>query len=126
MYLFYLYIALADVAQFNTPSTTDSLVSSTFQNGPLLSRMALSGELEQPMFTVSLQRDTIDISGTGKLTIGKLPDGVDNSSLTWVPVRLYKPADGGLQPPSFAPQEVSILFIFLFVTEYCAGISFVS
>jgi hypothetical protein len=54
-----------------------------------------------------LQRDVIDVSGTnGALTVGKLPDGIDNSSLTWVPVRLYKPQDGGLNPPSFAPDEV--------------------
>ena len=55
-----------------------------------------------------LQRDVIDISGTnGAFTIGKLPDGIDNSSLTWVPVRLYTTQDGGLDPPSFAPNEVS-------------------
>ena len=54
-----------------------------------------------------LQRDTIDVNGNnGALTIGKLPDSVDNSSLTWVPVRLYKPGDGGLSPPTFAPDEV--------------------
>jgi hypothetical protein len=54
-----------------------------------------------------LQRDTIDVSGNnGALTIGKLPQGIDNSSLTWVPVRLYTPGDGGLSPPSFAPDEV--------------------
>jgi len=54
-----------------------------------------------------LQRDMIDVSGShGAFTIGKLPDGIDNSSLTWVPVRLYKPEDGGLSPPTFAPSEV--------------------
>ena len=84
----------------------------------------MSGALEQPMFTVSrhpayqperislplqimLQRDTFDVSGNnGAFTIGKLPDGIDNSSLTWVPVRLYDPEDGGLNPPTFAPGEV--------------------
>ena len=54
-----------------------------------------------------MQRDTIDIEGEGQLTIGKLPDGVDNSSLTWVPVRLYSVDDGGSSSPSFAPSEVS-------------------
>jgi hypothetical protein len=54
-----------------------------------------------------LQRDAIDVSGNnGAFTIGKLPDGVDNSSLTWVPVRLYGPEDGGLNPPTFALGEV--------------------
>ena len=56
---------------------------------------------------IMLQRDTIDVSGSnGALTVGKLPDGIDNSSLTWVPVRLYGPGDGGLNPPHFAPNEV--------------------
>jgi len=55
---------------------------------------------------ITLSRDTIDISGHGQLTLGKLPDGVDNSSLTWVPVRLYSPDEGGLRSPTFAPNEV--------------------
>ncbi len=56
-----------------------------------------------------LQRDIIDVSGSnGLLTVGKLPDGINNSSLTWVPVRLYKPEDGGLHPPQFAPDEVCL------------------
>lgn len=54
-----------------------------------------------------LQRDTIDVSGNnGAFTIGKLPAGIDNSSLTWVPVRLYDSAEGGMNPPTFAPSEV--------------------
>lgn len=55
---------------------------------------------------ITLQRDTIDVSGEGQITIGQLPEGVDNSSLTWVPVRLYDESVGGLTPPSFASQEV--------------------
>jgi hypothetical protein len=56
-----------------------------------------------------LQRDSIDVSGSnGSLTVGKLPDGIDNSSLEWVPVRLYTPEDGGLSPPQFAPKEVCL------------------
>lgn len=55
---------------------------------------------------ITLSRDTIDISGHGQLTLGKLPDGVDNSSLTWVPVRLYSSDEGGLRSPTFAPNEV--------------------
>jgi hypothetical protein len=86
--------------------TSDDSISSISTNGPLLSRLAMSGELEDPMFAVTLQRSTVDIGGKGQLSIGKLPDAVDNSSLTWVPVRLYKPEEGGLQPPTFAPNEV--------------------
>ncbi|KAA1469639.1 acid protease [Dentipellis sp. KUC8613] len=94
-------------SKFNSPTKTDDFVLGTTQDGPLLSRLAASGALEQPMFTIALQRDTIDIGGqSGSLTVGKLPDGVDNSSLTWVPVRLYTPKLGGLNPPSFAPNEV--------------------
>jgi hypothetical protein len=104
-------------------------VASTFENGPLLSRAISSGELQNPVFAVSgspraachiltcglplqiaLQRDTVDIGGTGQLSIGKLPDGVSNSSFTWVPVRLYSQNDGGLAPPGFAPNEASLRF----------------
>ncbi|EIN13008.1 acid protease [Punctularia strigosozonata HHB-11173 SS5] len=93
--------------QSNNPSTTDDFIDSIPDNGPLLSRIAMSGDVDQPMFTISLQRDTIEIGGNdGALTVGRLPDGVDNSSLTWVPVKLYSPAVGGIQPPTFAPNEV--------------------
>lgn len=68
------------------------------------------------LWQITLQRDTIDIGGKGQLTLGKLPDGIDNSSVTWVPVRLYTGDDGGLFPPSFAPNEVSIAFS----TNICA------
>ncbi|TFK67414.1 acid protease [Pluteus cervinus] len=85
---------------------TDDFVRATYDQGPLLSRISMTGALQKPMFSITLQRDTIDISGQGVLSVGKLPDGVDESSLTWVPVRLYKPQDGGLSPPAFAPNEV--------------------
>lgn len=48
----------------------------------------------------------IDPSGQGLLSIGKLPDGIDNATLTWVPVRLYTASEGGVRAPSFAPNEV--------------------
>ncbi|KAG7445536.1 acid protease [Guyanagaster necrorhizus] len=93
--------------KFGDISDTDNFVLATPDDGPLLSRVAMTTSLQAPMFTISLQRDTIDIGGgNGTLTIGKLPDGVDNSSLTWVPVRLYSSSEGGLTPPSFAPNEV--------------------
>ncbi|KAJ7049946.1 aspartic peptidase domain-containing protein [Mycena amicta] len=92
--------------QFGAQSTTDHFVASSYADGPLISRIAQTGALEMPMFAISLQRSTIDISGTGALTLGSLPAGVDNSTITWVPVRLYTPAEGGIDPPSFAPDEV--------------------
>ncbi|KAJ7045953.1 aspartic peptidase domain-containing protein [Mycena alexandri] len=96
----------AVINQFGKTGTTDHFVASSYAAGPLISRIAQSGALEMPMFTISLQRSTIDISGNGALTLGTLPPGVDNSSLTWVPVRLYSPAEGGLTSPTFAPDEV--------------------
>lgn len=88
---------------------TDHFLESTNANGPLISRLAMSGALESPMFTVQFQRGALDKSGHGALTIGKLPDGIDNSSLTWVPVRRYGSHEGGLHAPSFAPEEVRVL-----------------
>ncbi|KAF9257762.1 acid protease [Marasmius fiardii PR-910] len=86
--------------------STDSFVKSTWKSGPLLSRISMTHMLQDPMFAIQLQRSTIDISGdNGQLTIGKLPDGVDSNSITWVPVKLYTPAEGGLKPPSFAANE---------------------
>jgi len=93
-------------AKFNSPSTTDQFVTNIPTFGPLVSRLATSGQIEQPMFAITLQRNTIDVGGKGQITIGQLPPGIDNSSITWVPVRLYQPADGGLNPPTFAPNEV--------------------
>ena len=58
---------------------------------------------------MTLQRDTVEVGGNiGQITIGKLPDGVKNDSLTWVPVRLYSEADGGIPGPTDSPNEVSI------------------
>jgi hypothetical protein len=91
---------------FGSTTPTDHFVASSYADGPLVSRIAQSGALDMPMFSIELQRATIDVSGTGALTLGSLPDGVDNSTVTWVPVRLYTEAEGGLTPPTFAPNEV--------------------
>ncbi|KAJ7761105.1 aspartic peptidase domain-containing protein [Mycena metata] len=98
--------AAAVLHESGKTSTTDNFIASSYAAGPLISRIAQTGALQMPMFSISLQRSTIDISGKGALTLGTLPPGVDNSSLTWVPVRLYSPAEGGLAPPTFAPNEV--------------------
>lgn len=42
----------------------------------------------------------------GQLTIGQLPDGVSNDSLTWVPVRLYTEDQGGIGGPTSSPKEL--------------------
>ncbi|KAL1950468.1 hypothetical protein VTO73DRAFT_5592 [Trametes versicolor] len=98
----------AAVISAEIPNTvgTDTFVEQTAKSGPLVPRLILADEIDDPLFAITLQRDTIDVSGEGQITIGQLPDGVDNSSITWVPVRLYDSADGGLDAPSFAPNEV--------------------
>jgi hypothetical protein len=75
--------------------------------GPLLGRLVATGGISVPMFTVALQRDTVDVGGNaGLLSIGELPGGVKNESLTWVPVRTYSSAENGLPPPLNSPNEV--------------------
>ncbi|TFK36228.1 aspartic peptidase domain-containing protein [Crucibulum laeve] len=90
---------------------TNSLASIIFQSyktmGPLLSRLVANTQLDSPMFAVTLQRNTIDVGGNiGQLSIGELPQGVKNDSLTWVPIRGYSRAEGGLSPPPDSPNEV--------------------
>ncbi|KAI0372286.1 acid protease [Pilatotrama ljubarskyi] len=97
--------AAAVSADFPSTTGTDTFVEQTAKSGPLVSRLIMSDMIDDPLFAITLQRDTIDVSGEGQITIGQLPEGIDNSSITWVPVRLYDPADGGLQAPSFAPNE---------------------
>lgn len=67
------------------------------------------GNITIPMFTVTLQRDTVDVGGNaGILSIGELPGGVKNESLTWVPVRTYTSAETRLPPPLDSPNEVCV------------------
>ena len=68
----------------------------------------LSLGLDRYIFQISLDRHTNGLDGKGLLTIGNFPKGVDNSSLTWVPVRLYADKDGGMSTFSSAPNEVRI------------------
>lgn len=75
--------------------------------GPFLSRLVAQGTLASPLFTIALQRDSVDIGGnTGMLSIGELPDGVDNNTLTWAQVRGYPPFAGGLVAPPDSPNEL--------------------
>lgn len=68
----------------------------------------MTNQLASPMFSIELQRGTIDAGtgGEGKLTVGKLPDDIEEGEVDWVPVRLYKPEEGGLRAPGFAPNEI--------------------
>ncbi|KAL1740991.1 aspartic peptidase domain-containing protein [Schizophyllum fasciatum] len=85
---------------------TDSVIGSYDAQGPFVARLAANGMLQDPMFAVTLQRDTIDPGGSvGMLSLGELPSGVSNESLTWLPLRTYAPEQGGLGPPSNSPNE---------------------
>lgn len=68
--------------------------------------------LSAPLIATTLQRDTLEVGGNaGLLSIGGLPGGVQDDHLTWVPVRGYGVADGGLPPSPDAPNEVSTMII---------------
>ena len=49
-----IYVADTFSLQFNEPATTDDFFRAILDDGPMLSRMAMSGQLAQPMFTVGL------------------------------------------------------------------------
>ncbi|KAH7890581.1 aspartic peptidase domain-containing protein [Phlebopus sp. FC_14] len=90
-----------------TQTSAADLLASFSTAGPLIPRLVAQGALNLPMFTVTLQRDAIEVGGNeGILSVGDLPPTVKNESLTWVPVRGYSPEQGGLRPPSDAPSEV--------------------
>ncbi|KDR79313.1 hypothetical protein GALMADRAFT_243260 [Galerina marginata CBS 339.88] len=91
--------------------TTSSILYAAFASwstmGPFLPRLAATSGLSQPMFSVTLQRDTVDVGGLlGQLSIGELPDGITSDKLTWVPLRLYTSVEGGLPAPPNSPAEV--------------------
>ncbi|KIJ48537.1 hypothetical protein M422DRAFT_100403, partial [Sphaerobolus stellatus SS14] len=74
---------------------------------PFLSRLIAMGRLDQPMITITFQRDSVDIGGNvGQLTIGKFPDGVSNSPLTWAPIQRSAIDNPGIVGPSDSPNEV--------------------
>ena len=69
-------------------------------------------ELRSPMFTITLQRNTIDVGGNaGMLSIGEMPSGVSEDKLTWVPLRNYTVDEGGMPGPPDSPNEVSLAFL---------------
>jgi hypothetical protein len=98
----------------NTACQTSSLINpalSSWANiGPLLGHWVMRHELMSPMFTITLQRDTIDVGGSaGMLSIGEMPSGVSEDKLTWVPLRNYTADEGGMPGPPDSPNEVSEL-----------------
>ncbi|KAL0959031.1 hypothetical protein HGRIS_014338 [Hohenbuehelia grisea] len=117
-------------------SSTNAILTSFTETGPFMARLAMSGALAIPMFSFRLPRAAIDpstasspnsppasgggmstfsspasstpssITGDGVLSLGALPPGVTNDSMTWVGVRRYTPAQQGLPPPPDSPDEV--------------------
>ncbi|KAI0643995.1 acid protease [Trametes meyenii] len=86
-----------------------SVVDTFASLGPLLTRLVTWKVLQRPLVVTTLQRDTISLSGNdGTLSLGTLPYGLTDDQLTWVPVRSYSVAEGGLPAPPDAPNEVSV------------------
>ncbi|KAJ6482629.1 aspartic peptidase domain-containing protein [Mycena sanguinolenta] len=82
---------------------TQAALESYSTYGPAVTRMVTTNSLTSAMFTISLQRNTMDIGGNaGVLSLGELPAGVQESALTWAPVRKYPSA---LQAPANSPNE---------------------
>jgi phytepsin len=105
---------LSHLDQSLLPSVHDILASFA-SNGPLLPRLILTGALASPIIVISLQRDAIDIGGNqGMLSIGELPAGLAMEDLTWVPLRGYTTAEGGLPAPEESPNEVHLSGTYIF------------
>jgi phytepsin len=89
--------------------SVDDILANFASDGPLLARLILTGALASPVVVISLQRDTVDIGGNqGMLSIGELPAGLAMEDLTWVPLRGYTAAEGGLPAPEESPNEVHL------------------
>lgn len=87
--------------------SVDDILASFASNGPLLPRLILTGAIASPVVAISLQRNTVDIGGNqGMLSIGELPAGLAMEDLTWVPLRGYTTAEGGLPAPEESPNEI--------------------
>ncbi|KAI9457021.1 aspartic peptidase domain-containing protein [Russula earlei] len=96
----------SDKGRSLSPNMNDVLASFA-TNGPLLPRLILAGALASPIVSISLQRDAIDVGGSqGVLSIGELPADIAAEDLTWVPLRCYTSAEGGLPAPEEFPNEV--------------------
>ncbi|EMD32366.1 hypothetical protein CERSUDRAFT_161745 [Gelatoporia subvermispora B] len=88
-------------------SAATMAIASFATHGPLFTRFISQNVLVAPLVTITLQRDTLAPGGNaGLLSLGALPPGVDASQLTWVPVRGYTSAQGGLPPSRATPNEV--------------------
>jgi hypothetical protein len=98
-----------DISSIDGQTFLSTYFSAVDRNGPLVTRMASSGQLKsaywclsvqhisanhllrEPMYTLTMQREepTMEGSNAGVMTLGGLPSGISNDSLTWVPVKSY-------------------------------------
>jgi hypothetical protein len=120
---------------------TSFFISNIGGVSPLVPTMVVNGLLKQPMFTVrlvcfvasegrligmyqmTLECETILPGGNiGEITLGGLPDGISNESLTWAPVRLYQSGEGGLDPPLNNPNEVRIIPMYQIFSRNTHGV----
>ncbi|PPR00690.1 hypothetical protein CVT24_000978 [Panaeolus cyanescens] len=90
---------------------TSSLLYNVFASyatlSPFFPRLISQLVLSRPMFSVTLQRNTIDVGGNlGMLSIGELPEGISGDNMTWVPLRAYTVEQNGLPAPPDSPNEV--------------------
>src|SRR5882762_6514905 len=75
--------------------------------GPLIPPLVTMGVLAVPLATIPMQRDTFEIGGNvGLLSLGEFPTSLQRDRLTWVPLRAYSVAEGGLSAPIDSPDEV--------------------
>lgn len=99
--------SLSSLGPRQSSSIVSTILSSYSSIGPFISRLVTQGALAYPMFTITLQRDSVDIGGNmGVMSLGELPSGVNNDSLTWAKVRGYTTAEGGMTAPPDSPGEV--------------------
>ncbi|KAJ2930717.1 hypothetical protein H1R20_g6376, partial [Candolleomyces eurysporus] len=89
-----------------------NLLASFSRLGPFLPRLVVDSQLALPLFTVTLQRNTMDVGGNlGLLTIGEMPPNRSVTDMTWVPVRNYSYEDGGLPSPPGSREVRSSAFL---------------
>ncbi|KAI5120536.1 hypothetical protein M0805_004544 [Coniferiporia weirii] len=102
------YADRRNVSKIDSARDGVDMLSSFATYGPLVSRLALAGNISTPeyarlllpQFSVTLERTIPSIGGNiGALTLGGLPPRISNESLAWSPVRLYTPEQNGVVVP---------------------------
>ncbi|KAG6811332.1 hypothetical protein H0H92_007951 [Tricholoma furcatifolium] len=104
-------------------NVSEEIAASYLTIAPFVPRLVATEGLVLPQFTISLQRDAVDIGGNnGMLSIGALPASVSNDSLTWTPLRAYSTAEGGLPAPPDSPNEYPMTWEIFVDDVYLDGV----